>query len=186
MVERRVFVVTLSIGLAATRGSVRAQARRSARIGWVGVWYSQSAGTSLFDAFRRGMRELGYVEGQNLTIDARWLEGKASPREEAAKETAELVRSKVDVLVVQGPAVDGVKAEAGSVPIVFVYSGDPVEATLVMSLARPGGNLTGMTVFGVRWIESSNDLSGSGGPTAPAAQRCAGPTTDTILTTVTE
>src|SRR5947207_2059581 len=149
MIERRAFVIGLGVGLITIPRTVRSQPRKSARIGWVGRWYSQPAASSLFDAFRQGMRELGYIEGQNLTIDARWLEGIASPHDEAAKATAELARSKVDVFVSQGPAVDGVKTEAGSVPVVFVYSGDPVEAKLVASLARPGGNLTGMTVFGV-------------------------------------
>jgi len=89
------------------------------------------------------MRDRGYIEGQNLTIDARWMES-VSP-DEAASITAELVRSKVDVLVAQGAAIFGVKAAAGSVPVVFGYSGDPVAAKLVASLARPGGNLTGIT-----------------------------------------
>jgi len=68
-------------------------------------------------------------------------------RDGAAKAAVELIRSKVDVLVVQGTAIDGVKDEAGSVPVVFGYSGDPVEAKLVTSLARPGGNFTGMTLM---------------------------------------
>ncbi|HVG36892.1 MAG TPA: ABC transporter substrate-binding protein, partial [Thermoplasmata archaeon] len=93
------------------------------------------------------MRELGYVEGQNVTIEARWMEGTAP--EEAAGLSAELVRSKVDVLVAQGHAVLGAKSEAGSVPIVFIFSGDPVGAKIVPNLARPGGNLTGITLQAV-------------------------------------
>jgi len=112
-------------------------------VGWVGAWYSRSGAATFLDAFRQGLRARGYVEGQNLTIDARWMEG-ASP-EEAASITAELVRSKVDLLVAQGASVFGVKAAAGSVPVVFGYSGDPVAAKLVESLPRPGGNLTGVT-----------------------------------------
>jgi putative tryptophan/tyrosine transport system substrate-binding protein len=121
------------------------QRPRSARIGYVGAWYSTSAGALLFDFFRRGMRELGYVEGENVTFDVRWLEGEGRLRDQAAAHAAaELVRSKIDVLVVQGPAVPGVMSESGSLPIVMVFSGDPVEAGLVASLARPGGNITGM------------------------------------------
>src|SRR5262245_16435569 len=149
MIARRAFVLTLGVGFSMVARGVRSQPRKVARIGWVGRWYSQPAGTSLFDAFRQGLRDLGYVEGQNLTIESRWLEGIASPREEASKATAELIRSGVDVLVAQGPAVDGVKIEAGTIPVVFAYSGDPVEAKLVTSLGRPGGKLTGVTVFGV-------------------------------------
>jgi putative tryptophan/tyrosine transport system substrate-binding protein len=147
MMDRRTFFVSLCIGVIGTHASVRAQTQKSARIGWVGLWYSPSAGLILFDAFRRGMREHGYVEGQNLTIDSRWLEGEGSLRDEGTQAAIELVRSKIDVLVVQGPAMDGVAAAAGSLPIVMVYSGDPVEAKLVTSLARPGGNVTGSTLL---------------------------------------
>src|SRR2546427_13137889 len=119
--NRRTFIVALSVGLIAAPGTTRSQMRTAARIGWVGGWYSPSAAASLFDAFRQGMRELGYVEGQNLTIDARWMEGNAP--DEAARLTAELVRSKVDVLVAQGTAVPGVKAGGGSTAVVFGFSG---------------------------------------------------------------
>lgn len=108
------------------------------------------------DALRQGLRELGYVEGQTLTIDARWME-RIAP-EESARLTAELVRSKVDVLVAQGPALPGVKAEAGSVPVVFGFSGDPVAAKFVMSLGRPGGSLTGMTLLAVELAGKRVDL----------------------------
>jgi putative tryptophan/tyrosine transport system substrate-binding protein len=93
------------------------------------------------------MRELGYVEGQTVTIDARWMDGTAP--EEAARLSAELVRSKVDVLVAQGHAVLRSKTEAASVPIVFIFSGDPVGAKIVPNLGRPGGNLTGITLQAV-------------------------------------
>ena len=143
--DRRAFVVALGVGLVIAPGSTRSQTRTAARIGWVGGWYSLSAGASIFGAFLQGMREVGYIEGQNLTIDARWMEGNES--DEASRLTAELVRSKVDILVAQGQAVPGVKAEAGFVPVVFGFSGDPVRAKLVTSLARPGGNLTGFTLL---------------------------------------
>jgi len=95
------------------------------------------------------MRELGYIEGQNLTIvDIQWLDDEGRVRDQAAHAVAGLIQSKVDVLVVQGPAMDGVMAESRSIPIVTVYSGDPVEAKLVASLARPGGNVTGIYLLG--------------------------------------
>jgi putative tryptophan/tyrosine transport system substrate-binding protein len=141
--NRRTFVLTLGSGLLGAPGLARAQGRKMARVGWVGAWYSRSGGATFLDAFRQGMRERGYIEGQNLTIDARWMES-VSP-DEAASITAELVRSKVDVIVAQGASIFGVKAAAGSVPVLFGYSGDPVAAKLVASLARPGGNLTGIT-----------------------------------------
>src|SRR5512132_2514278 len=130
--DRRTFVASIGVGLIAAPASTRSQGRKTARIGWVGGWYSVSAANGLFEAFRQGMRELGYVEGQSVTIDARWMEGTAP--DEAARLSAELVRSKVDVLVAQGHAVLGAKAEAQSGPIVFLYSGDPVAAKIVPSL----------------------------------------------------
>jgi putative ABC transport system substrate-binding protein len=144
--DRRTFVVVI-VGLIAAPASTRSQGRKTARIGWVGGWYSVSAANGLFEAFRQGMRELGYVEGQTVTIDARWMEGTAP--DEAARLSAELVRSKVDVLVAQGHAVLGAKTQAASVPIVFIYSGDPVGAKIVPNLGRPGGNLTGITLQAV-------------------------------------
>ena len=141
--NRRTFVLTLATGLFAV--PTYSEVRTAVRIGWVGGWYSPSAAASLLDAFRQGMLELGYVEGQNLTIDSRWMEGNSI--DEAARLTAQLVRSRVDILVAQGQAVPGAKAEAGSLPVVFGFSGDPVAAKLVTSLARPGGNLTGFTLL---------------------------------------
>jgi putative ABC transport system substrate-binding protein len=93
------------------------------------------------------MRDLGYVEGQTVAIDARWMEGTAP--DEAGKLSAELVRSNVDILVTQGHAVLGALTEARSVPIVFIYSGDPVGAKIVPNLGRPGGNVTGITLQAV-------------------------------------
>ena len=145
--DRRTFVVSIGVGLIVASAPTRSQERKVMRVGWVGGWYSVSAANVLFEAFRQGMRELGYVEGQTVAIDARWMEGTAP--DEAARLSAELVRSKVDVLVAQGHAVMGARSEAASVPIVFIYSGDPVGAKIVPSLGRPGGNLTGITLQAV-------------------------------------
>lgn len=145
--HRRRFVIG-SAGLIAAPSVTFSQRRKVARIGYVGgAWYSAPAATSLFDAFRQGMRELGYFEGRDLTIDTRWMTG--ATFEEAAKLTDELVRLKVDVLVAQGFAVPGVKNAAASLPVVFAYSGDPVAAKFVTSLARPGANLTGVSLLAV-------------------------------------
>jgi putative tryptophan/tyrosine transport system substrate-binding protein len=144
--DRRTFATGVFVGVMTAPVSTRSQSRTLARIGWVG-WYSRSAANGLFEAFRQGMRDLGYVEGHTVTIDTRWMEGTAP--EEAARLSAELVRSKVDVLVAQGHAVLGAKVEARSVPIVFIYSGDPVAAQIVPNLGRPGGNLTGITLQAV-------------------------------------
>lgn len=145
--KRRAFVLALSSGLAATPAGVLRAQPRPARIAWVGTWFSATTAAFLLDAFREGMRELGYVEGRNLTLDFRWTQGFSA--EEAAKLTSDLLRSRVDVFIAYGAAIAGVKEAAGSVPVVFGFSGDPVAAGLVASLGRPGGNLTGMTLLSV-------------------------------------
>jgi putative tryptophan/tyrosine transport system substrate-binding protein len=138
-----VFVFAFSLSVAAAPLVADAQQRaQAARIGWVAIG-PQSGRTSTFlEAFRQGMRDLGYVEGQNLAIEARWADGGL---DRVADLTRELVRSKVDVIVTQGPVVSMVKKAAGKIPIVFGFSGDPVEAGLVTSLSHPGDNITGMT-----------------------------------------
>jgi putative ABC transport system substrate-binding protein len=90
---------------------------------------------------RAGLLERGWVEGRNLVIDARWGE-----RDDAAALTNELLRLRPDVLVAQGAMVLGAKTVDSTVPIVFGFSGDPVEAKLIASFARPGGNLTGIAM----------------------------------------
>ena len=107
------FVVTLSVGLIGAPGSTRSQGRKTARIGWVGGWYCPAAAQPLFDAFRQRMRELGYVEGQNLAIDA--LSDRTVGDRRGSRLIAQLVRSQVDVLVLHGAAIFGAKAspEAG-------------------------------------------------------------------------
>jgi putative ABC transport system substrate-binding protein len=97
----------------------------------------------MFAAFREGLRDLGYVEGRNLIIDARWGEGSNERLEQLA---VDLVKSKPDVIVTQGgPATHPVIRAGATMPVVFGYSGDPLEAGVVASLARPGRNFTGVT-----------------------------------------
>lgn len=99
----------------------------------------------MFKAFREGLRELGYVEGRNLVIDAYWGEGSSERIEKLA---VELVASKPDIIVTQGgPATHPVIRARATMPVVFGYSGDPVEAGVVSSLARPGSNFTGVSLL---------------------------------------
>ena len=103
------------------------------------------------DAFRQGLRELGYVEGQNCMIEYRSADGRNERFPELA---AEFVRAKVDVIVTRGtPAVIAAKNATGTIPIVMAASGDPVGTGVVASLARPGGNVTGLSAF-VRELEA--------------------------------
>ena len=89
-----------------------------------------------------GLRELGYVEGRNLVIEARWAES----YEQVSELTADLMRARVEIIVAQGQTIHNVKEVVGGrIPIVFGFSGDPVEAGFVASLSRPGGNLSGVS-----------------------------------------
>jgi putative tryptophan/tyrosine transport system substrate-binding protein len=121
---------------------VAAQNPAQSRIGWLS---NDRAGNSAFyEAFRLGMRELGYVEGRNLVIEARWGEGGGAARLDQL--AAELVGLKPQVIVTQGgPATFPVYRTGTRIPVVMGYSGDPIEAKLAASFARPGGNFTGMT-----------------------------------------
>ena len=97
------------------------------------------------EAGRQALRELGYVEGQNITLEFRFASGQAELLPQFA---GDLVRLKVDVLVVVGDrAVDAAKQATGTIPIVMVAAGDPVRSGFVSSLARPGGNITGLSSF---------------------------------------
>jgi putative ABC transport system substrate-binding protein len=97
--------------------------------------------TAVFDSFRRGLADLGYIEGRNIRYEYRSAPNRASLGEMAT----ELARLRVDVLVAAGVAAFTAKAASASIPIVFGFSGDPVKAGLVDALARPGGNATGVT-----------------------------------------
>ncbi|MBI3373144.1 MAG: ABC transporter substrate-binding protein [Betaproteobacteria bacterium] len=106
---------------------------------------SMAMNTINFDAFRRGLRELGYVEGQNLIIEYRSADGRPERFGELANE---VVRMKVDVIVTRGtPAAQAVKNATGTIPIVVAAFGDPVRSGLVKSLSHPGGNITGLNTF---------------------------------------
>ena len=99
------------------------------------------------EAFRQGLRDIGYLEGQNLIIEYRWAEGKG---ERLPTLAAELVELPVDVLVTAGSlAARAAQHATSTIPIVFAHVGDPVGYGLVASLARPGGNLTGISVMGI-------------------------------------
>ena len=137
-----VFVATVSL----------AEAQQPGKIPTIGFMRGGSPTDPEVEAFRQGLRELGYVEGKNIIIDFRNTEGKT---DRFAGVAAELVRLKVDVIVAAGGSavVLAVKPATDTIPIVMTNSGDPVAIGVVASLARPGGNITGLT-------SSSTDLSG--------------------------
>ncbi len=138
-------VVTLALGiLLAPLAAEAQQPMRVPRIGFLSG-SSPSASRHLLEAFGQGLRDLGYVEGKNIAIDDRWAEEKY---EEFPDLAAELVRLKVDVIVAVGtPAARPAKNATRTIPIVMVAVGDPVGSGLIASLARPGGNITGLTLL---------------------------------------
>ncbi len=140
MITRRAFVGTLAGGLLTEPLAVEAQqAERVPRIGYRGTF----AGPN-FDAFRQALRELGWVEGQNIVIDYRSAEGRLDRLPDLA---AELVRLKVDIIVAEGTqGVAAAKNATETIPIVMIAgSADPVGLGFIASLARPGGNVTGLS-----------------------------------------
>jgi putative tryptophan/tyrosine transport system substrate-binding protein len=114
------------------------------RIGYLGG-FPLSASAARVEAFRQGLRELGYVEGKNLVIEYRYAEGKFDRLPALA---AELVRLKVNIIVTGGPAsTRAAKAATSTIPIVMAQDNDPVANGFVASLARPGGNITGLATL---------------------------------------
>jgi putative tryptophan/tyrosine transport system substrate-binding protein len=122
------------------------QVNKVPRIGFL-FGGSSSFYSAWIDVFRQGLKELGYIEGKNIAIDYRYAEGKTDRLPLLA---AELVDLKVDVIVVSAtPGVLAAKKATSTIPIVFVSIADPVASGLVTSLARPGGNITGLSIVAV-------------------------------------
>ena len=119
-----------------------------------GPWLGMSART---EAFRQGLRELGYVEGTTILIEWRSAEGQL---ERLPSLAAELVRLKVDVIVTAGPsATRPAKAATVTIPIVITNDNDPVANGFVASLARPGGNITGLSTLSPEYTENNSSFS---------------------------
>jgi putative ABC transport system substrate-binding protein len=120
------------------------QPKKVPRIGYLGAT-SRSINPARIEAFRQGLRELGYVEGKNIVIEYRYAEGKLDRLPALA---AELVGLKVDIIVMGGPAATrSAKQATATIPIVMAYDDDPVGSGFVASLARPGGNITGLSTL---------------------------------------
>ena len=123
--------------------AVRRRAQQAAKIARLGFLGQPDRSPHLREAFLQGLRDLGYVEGRNVVIEYRYAEGKL---ERFPALAAELVALKVDVIVAPPtPAALAAKQATRTIPIVFAGAGDPVTSGLVTSLARPGGNVTGLS-----------------------------------------
>ena len=144
--NRRTFLCGLTLGTLAAPLAAEAQAGKIARIGFLSPGSASDPRMPLrLGAFRQGLRELGYVEGQNIAIESRWAEGKYDRLPGLA---AELVRLKVDVIVTYAPpAIQAAKQASGTIPIVMAGIGDPVATGFVATLAHPGGNITGLSTM---------------------------------------
>ena len=153
--RRREFVILLAVAGALLPLAARAQQARTPVIGFLSS-ASPDKYTIRLDAFRQGLKEVGYVEGQNVTVEYRWTEGQ---NQRLATRGAELVQRQVNVIVAAGgtPSALAAKAATATVPIVFQVGTDPVAIGLVASLNRPGGNVTGVTTLNVglgpKWLE---------------------------------
>jgi putative ABC transport system substrate-binding protein len=157
--RRREFIRLFSSTVVAWPLAARAQQTAMPVIGYLNGG-SANAFQSFLAAFRQGLSESGYVEGQNLAIEYRWADG---DYEKLPRLAADLVGRRVSAIVANGPpAVMAAKAATTTTPIVFETAGDPVRLGLITSLARPGGNLTGVTSLnaevGAKLLELVHEL----------------------------
>src|SRR5262249_31964642 len=134
------FLIILLSGLVTALAATAQQAGKVYRIGYLSLG---SASGGISRPFRDTLRQLGYVEGQNLVIESRFPDAKVA---ELPRLPADLIQRKVDLIVTIGtPTTQAAKEATTTIPVVMGGSGDPVEHGLVASLARPGGNITGVT-----------------------------------------
>ena len=145
-IDRRTFLAgTGAVVFAAPLAAEGQQAGKVYRVGVLGEKASDAAEARLWQAFRLGLRERGWIEGGNILIEHRWAEGNAARLPELA---ADLVRLKMDLIVARSSTyVRAAKEATSSIPIVFVVHADPVGTGQVASLAKPGGNITGLAML---------------------------------------
>jgi putative tryptophan/tyrosine transport system substrate-binding protein len=148
--RKLVGIVALAVILTMYGAVAQAQPKKVPRLGFLGTT-SPSDISARVEAFRHGLREVGYVDGQNITIEYRWAEGKLDRLPNLA---AELVSHKVDIIVTHGEtAIRALKQVTKTIPIVVGVTGDLIVTGHAASLARPGGNITGL-------VDTSPELSG--------------------------
>ena len=143
MMRRREFMTLLGGAAAAwPRAAYAQQAGKLPTIGYLGSSTPSTLGPWTA-AFVRRLRELGWIEGRTVAIEYRWADGRS---ERFAEIAAEFVRLKVDVIVAEGAVIPATKQATSTIPIVLPVAADPIGSGLVASLARPGGNVTGLSL----------------------------------------
>jgi putative ABC transport system substrate-binding protein len=137
---------SFALVLALLAEALAAEAQPAGKVYRIGfLWDSPAVFPDAIEAFRQGLRDLGYVEGRNIVIEYRWAEGKPERMRELAEE---LARLKVDVIMAPSSVYTGAAKRATStIPIIFLSHADPLSTGHVKSLARPGGNATGLTIM---------------------------------------
>lgn len=160
MVQKKRRQVLLATGalLAVSQPALAQQSTKVWRVGFISAGRERAP---YLDEFRKGMRELGYYEGRNVAIESRFADGQF---DRLPAQAADLVNSKVDVIVVIAtPTVDAVKRATSTIPVVLAIVGDPVASGFVASLARPGGNITGLSLanpdVSAKWFEFARTVS---------------------------
>ena len=163
----RALIVMASLSLAVLCAPLATEAQPAGRIPRIGILRTGSPPDPLVEAFRQGLRELGYVEGQDIGLEYRWAQGRD---ERLPALAADLARLKVDVIVAGGSQAQIARRATTTIPIVMPVANDPVGASLVSSLARPGGNVTGLAFLSEelpgKWVELLKE-------TLPGASRVA-------------
>jgi len=138
-------IMVLALGVLVLNFSFSAEAQQEKNVPRIGFLRVAAAPKNYIDAFRAGLRDAGYVEGQNYTLEFKWAEGKA---DQLARLADELVRSRVSIIITEGTiaALPAMHA-TGAIPIVMASSADPIRSGLIASYAHPGANVTGLAGF---------------------------------------